>query len=122
MDILITDVTEMHAGNYCVAGWNRAENRMVRPLPNGANWTGAKLAQYGIAPGVTIRVQPQGIATGTYPHRTEDTPINSANIEIVGNGFTDWFGHDAPALAANLNAGFDGNLQRNSLWNGVKQG
>jgi len=35
MQILITDVTEMHQGNYCVAGWNLNAGTMVRPLPNG---------------------------------------------------------------------------------------
>jgi hypothetical protein len=30
MDILITDVTEMHAGNYCVAGWNATDRQMIR--------------------------------------------------------------------------------------------
>lgn len=39
MRLVITDVTEMHGGNYCVAGWNAQTDRMVRPLPNGANWT-----------------------------------------------------------------------------------
>ena len=30
MDILITDITEMHAGNYCVAGWNATDRQMIR--------------------------------------------------------------------------------------------
>ena len=33
MEILITDVTEMSGNNYCVAGWDAANKRMVRPLP-----------------------------------------------------------------------------------------
>jgi hypothetical protein len=39
MDIFITDVTEMHAGNYCVAGWDAAGGQMIGPLPGGFNWT-----------------------------------------------------------------------------------
>lgn len=60
MRLLITDVTEMHAGNYCVAGWCADENRMVRPLPNGANWARSWLRLSGIAPGATVQVQPIG--------------------------------------------------------------
>jgi hypothetical protein len=37
--ILITDVTEMK-GNYCVAGWDASDGRMIRPLAGGYNWTG----------------------------------------------------------------------------------
>jgi hypothetical protein len=48
MDILITDVTEMHASNYCVAGWDADGGRMIRPLPGGSNWTGHLLAAHGI--------------------------------------------------------------------------
>jgi hypothetical protein len=33
MQIVITDVTEMHQGNYCVAGWCPKSEKMVRPLP-----------------------------------------------------------------------------------------
>ena len=51
MDILITDVTEMHASNYCVAGWDADGGRMIRPLPGGSNWTGHLLAAHGIQPG-----------------------------------------------------------------------
>lgn len=32
MDILVTDVTEMNGGHYCVAGWCAATKRMVRPM------------------------------------------------------------------------------------------
>src|SRR5262245_9073350 len=70
MDILITDVTEMHAGNYCVAGWNASDGRMIRPLPGGSNWTGHLLAAFRLrlvgapeapcAPGLTLdRPMPQ---------------------------------------------------------------
>jgi hypothetical protein len=35
MDVLITDVTEMGGANYCVAGWDIAAKRMVRPCRTG---------------------------------------------------------------------------------------
>jgi hypothetical protein len=80
MEVLITDVTEMGAGNYCVAGWDIGAKRMVRPLPHGRNWTGALLGQHGIVVGKLIRIEPQGIPNGIYPHRTEDTPIDAGAI------------------------------------------
>lgn len=122
MDILITDVTEMHSGNYCVAGWNRQNQRMIRPLPAGANWTSALLVAHQIVPGVTIRVDPLGTANGAFPHRTEDTPVNRTSILRVGGTFSTWTGHAAPPTAPTLNEGFAGHVQWNSVWNGAKQG
>lgn len=122
MDILITDVTEMGGGNYCVAGWDIAARRMVRPLPNARNWTGALLGQHGISPGKLVRVEPQGTSNGIYPHLTEDTPIALASIKTSTKLFSDWLGASAPSVATDLSTGFDGHLQWNSEWNGVKQG
>ena len=35
MDILITDLTVMReGGNYCIAGWDSQNARMLRPLPD----------------------------------------------------------------------------------------
>ncbi len=116
MDILITDVTEMSGSVYCVAGWDAAANRMIRPLPNGQNWSAALLTQHGIAPGVTVRVTPRGTSNGAFPHRTEDTPIDPASIAIVPGGPA------VPQVAADLNTGFGGYLKWNSEWQNVKQG
>ena len=122
MDILITDVTEMGGGNYCVAGWDVDQNRMVRPLPDGSNWPAALLGQHGIVPGVTIAVARKGAATGIFPHKTEDTAIDPLTINTRGGLFTNWFGPNAPHLSASLSEGFDGNLDWNSIWNEVRQG
>src|SRR4051812_3486520 len=102
MWILITDVTEMHQGNYCVAGWNASAGRMVRPLPNGSNWTGAQLVKYGIQPGTTIRVGATAAPSGVYPHYTEDTPIDLASVKLVSADSKAWFGAGAPPLSPNL--------------------
>jgi hypothetical protein len=117
MDVLITDVTEMHSGNYCVAGWDVGGGRMIRPLPNGGNWTAALLAQHGIAPGITIRIVPNGAPAGAFPHRTEDTPIDASATTVVGGAFSNWLGVGAPPLEANLDASFGGHLHCNSEWN-----
>src|SRR5258705_9589263 len=122
MDILITDVTEMGDGTYCVAGWDTAARRMVRPLPNGSNWAADLLGQHGLVAGTTIHVEPRGKPSGIYPHLTEDTPIDLASITVSKDVFSNWLGDSAPQVAASLNDGFDGLLQWNSEWQGVKQG
>jgi hypothetical protein len=81
MDLLITDVTEMGGGIYCVAGWDIAARRMVRPLPAGSNWPAALLGQHGIVAGRMIRAEPRCKSNGIFPHLTEDTPIDAASIK-----------------------------------------
>jgi hypothetical protein len=122
MDILITDVTEMGQDNYCVAGWDTAANRMVRPLPNGGNWTASLVTQHGVVAGKLISVEPRGKANGGYPHLTEDTRIELASIKPSQGVFSDWLGESAPQVAASMGAGFDGHLQWNKEWKGVKEG
>jgi hypothetical protein len=123
MQILITDVTEMHQGNYCVAGWNPRTGTMVRPLPGGSNWTEPQLTKYGIRPGATIEVNASGAAQGgTYPHRTEDTPIDPGSIKLVSGGPKAWFGASAPPLAPTLAAAFQNNVQTTGVWNGARKG
>src|SRR5882724_1841473 len=123
MQILITDVTEMHQGNYCVAGWDSKTGTMVRPLPHGSNWTEAQLAQYGIQPGATIQVNASGAATGgVYPHRTEDTPIDLASVKLVSGGSSTWLGSGAPPLAQTLAAAFQNNVQTTGVWDGARKG
>jgi hypothetical protein len=122
MDILITDVTEMGQGTYCVAGWDPVAKRMVRPLPNGSNWTAALVIQHGVVAGRTIRAEPRGKPNGIYPHRTEDTPIDPDSIAASKDVFSGWLEDSAPEVAASLSSGFGGHLQWNKQWNGVKQG
>jgi hypothetical protein len=123
MKLLITEVTEMHGGNYCVAGWCAKTRTMVRPLPNGATWTAALLAQHGVVPGATLSVESNGAQpSSAYPHRTEDTPIDPASIRLLSAGPGPWFGPNAPPFAATLADAFEGNVRNNSEWNGSLQG
>jgi hypothetical protein len=74
--VLITELTRMHGGHYCVAGWNVHRDRIVRPLaplggPSGGHW----VLQDGRLPlqvGDLIHCQPVGGKQGTPPHSTED--------------------------------------------------
>jgi hypothetical protein len=123
MKLLITEVTEMHGGNFCVAGWRATKERMVRPLPAGANWTQGLLAQHGVAPGATLDVKSSGVAAnGAFPHLTEDTPIDPANIALVAPGPASWSGAAAPPSAHSVDDAFQGFVQFNSEWHGVRQG
>ncbi len=121
--LLITEVTEMSTGNYCVAGWCAQDNKMVRPLPNGGNSTATRLDTVGVTPGTTLLIVPNtAINNGVFPHRTEDTPVDSNNLNATAVNFRQWFGLNAPPAAATLSAAFENNLHSNSQWNGVSQG
>jgi hypothetical protein len=122
MELLITDVTEMGGENYCVAGWDVTANRMVRPLPNGSNWSTTLLREHGILAGRRIRAEPKGASNGIFPHRTEDTAIDPGSIEALEGVFSDWLGDSAPHVAADLETGFASHLKWNKVWNGVRQG
>jgi hypothetical protein len=123
MRLIITDLTEMSAGNYCVAGWHARTQRMIRPLPGGRNWTAASLAQFGINPGATIAFTPTGQThPGAYPHSTEDTVVDAANISFVSVGPINWAGPQAPPTFATVSQAFPQFLTHNSVWNGARQG
>lgn len=117
MDLLVTDLTEMHAGHYCVADWCAAEKRIVRPLPNGGHWTLPMLDTYRIRPGATIRVAPNASpGSGAYPHRTEDTRVVLASLQNLSLGPDPWFGPGAPPSSATLQEAFEGHVACNDHW------
>jgi hypothetical protein len=122
MELLITDVTVMHGGNYCVAGWNAPEGKMIRPLPLGHHWSAALLAKHSVVPGSLIHVQPSGKPNSAFPHRTEDMPINPDMIRFVSAGFVDWAGPAAPPTSFTIMDGFSGNVLWNSMWRNIRQG
>lgn len=73
--IIVTDLTEMHAGNFCVAGWDLDQNRMVRPLTSsGLNWT---LGYIGHRSFWSRRIltfdEVKTPNNRAYPHASEDT-------------------------------------------------
>ncbi|HUN43541.1 MAG TPA: hypothetical protein VMU81_24870 [Acetobacteraceae bacterium] len=123
MRLLITEVTDIHPGICCVAGWDPAGRRMVRPLPDGVHWPRSLIEAAGVAPGATIAVVPNRIRLrGDFPHRTEDLPIDLSPIEHLADRPIDWFGPDAPPAAASLNEAFGGTIRYTSLWRGHRRG
>lgn len=96
---------------------------MVRPLPNGANWTQALLGQHGVQPGATLAFQVLPVRHGgTFPHSTEDVVVDAARIALIDQGPLPWFGAGAPNVSPSIAAGFGGAAEHNSVWNGVFQG
>jgi hypothetical protein len=121
MEILITDVTEMSGNNYCVAGWDAANKRMVRPLPDGGHWPQALIAKCGIQPGTLLKAKPKGTPTGALPHLTEDTPIDATSISTSQTS-PDWTGATAPQISTTIAVAFSNCLQWNKVFRGVHQG
>ncbi len=73
--VLITEVTRMSNGVYCVAGFDVHSGKMIRPLqPPASNW---RLTSRDVfAPGNLVAFKYTGArGNGAYPHRTEDTVV-----------------------------------------------
>lgn len=122
MRLLITDVTEMSGGNFCVAGWSAQSSSMVRPLPNGSNWTLNGLAVHGISPGATVDFVPTGAqSTGAFPHQTEDKIVDANQISVQNIATPAWLGPTSAARAATVQEAFNGHVHHNSQFRGRLQ-
>lgn len=123
MRLVITDLTEMQGGNFCVAGWDAAGGRMVRPLPGGRNWTTGLLDRHRVAPGASIDVHPTGRPDRSrYPHRSEDTLVDADRIRHLDAPPVDWLGEDAPPAGMTLAAAFDGQLRHTDVRGTIRHG
>ena len=70
--VLITEVTRMGGGYFCVAGWDVHGERMVRPLQSsGGNWRLIE-DRYPFQVGELIHCIASSRAHGILPHSTED--------------------------------------------------
>jgi hypothetical protein len=121
--LVITELTEMQGGNFCVAGWDAGGGRMVRPLPDGRNWTAGLLTRYAVVPGASLEVRPVGRPEKSrYPHRSEDTLVDGDRISRIDAPPVDWLGEDGPPAGMTLAAAFDGHLHHTDLRGGVRHG
>jgi hypothetical protein len=121
MEILITDVTEMSGRNFCVAGWDAANKRMIRRLPDGGHWPQALIAKHGIQPGTVLTAEPKGTQTSALPHSAEDTPIDPTTISTSQTS-PDWTGTTAPEISLTIAQAFSNCLQWNKIFRGIHQG
>lgn len=112
ISIIVTDVTEMHSNMYCVAGWDQAAGRMVRPLPGGSNWPASAIGPDLITPGASLVVALTGAANSSYPHRTEDTPVDVRNWQVGVRDQGEWLRRVASSASPTLSAMFDGQVVR----------
>jgi hypothetical protein len=123
MDLLITDLTEMTGGHYSVAGWCAETSSMVRPLPRRPGWTADVLAAHGVAPGAVVTMSATSFpASGTYPHRTEDTLIHAESIRLVRPPAPGWLDAAPPAHAPSLAEAFQGRLMLTGARTGANLG
>lgn len=123
MELLITEITDMSAGTMCIAAWDAAGERTLRPLPDGHHWQSDSVRQLGLLPGSVIDVtaanKPHG---GDYPHRTEDFEISGAHVAPLKHGGVDWFGEEAPDVATSIATGFGNSVSHTKVWKGRRQG
>lgn len=122
MRLVVTDITQMGPKLYCLAGWDLNNKNMVRPLPNGKNWSRDVIDKNNVQVGSIIHVQSTGTHKANFPHLTEDVEINASNIKLEKDRFTDWLGDDGPEGFSDLNAAFSGNIKYNKEFKGCKQG
>lgn len=94
VELLVTDVTR-YGPLYCVAGWDRQQNCMIRPEPPDVNpnfestrfwdaaWAGPKQT---FSLGTIVRFDAKSVGSGfEYPHATEDRIVtDKKTIEVIG--------------------------------------
>lgn len=121
MHLIITDITEMKGG-FCVAGWDMERALMVRPLPNGHNWTADALKANKIALGAVVEFTPSGRAhPGDFPHSTEDSEVLLNHIRNTGETVGSWFSSKAPRTEKTIRAAFGSDISHSKIWNGIRQ-
>src|SRR4051794_33727523 len=122
-DLIVTDVTS-YGDLFCVAGWDRLSNRMIRPEPPGANaavessrfWSGQYAGPgraFDVGNVVRFSAAPAD-ASFPFPHATEDRLVDLAQPLNILETLT------VPAVAAaaagsispGLEAAFDNELIR----------
>lgn len=110
--VLISEVTRMSMGNYCVAGWDIHARCMVRPLQSsGANWklmpypsrsspssNGTSVADRSVfAVGHLVNCVLSGRRNTVYPHATEDLLLSAAPSLLESFDETTTYGLLLPA-------------------------
>lgn len=77
LPVLVSEVTRMNSGDYCIAGWDIHSHKMVRPLQaSGSNWKlGTNRSVFAV--GNLINCVPSGKRNSVYPHATEDLILST---------------------------------------------
>lgn len=111
--VLITDLTEMSTGNYCVAGWDWENQRMVRLLTRlGGDWTNLHVGQNGLWHRRLVRFQTVAMpANRAFPHASEDTFIDERSMQILPRP-NDWRATFLQSESPGIDAVFGGALSQ----------
>lgn len=113
LDILVTEVTNMHNGYVCVGGWCELESRMVRPLSGRREHWNESLAKPELFQfGNVVRIVPAGFSSGRgLPHAREDCVVNG-HPERIGNVETsDLADALSPSESPSIQKLFNGQMQ-----------
>ncbi len=86
MQIIVTDVTLMHNGHVCVAGWDLERKCMVRPLAGpGQHWAEEMAGEHLFEMGNVVQLVPSKARnTRGLPHAREDVIIKE-EPELIGS-------------------------------------
>lgn len=107
--VVVTDVTEMGSGWYCVAGWDAAAGRMVRPLSApGKHWGREWIGPLGLWPGNAADFEDGGTpAISRAPHAREDRLVVPGSMRILRSGEgAGWLRQVAGSVSASMQAAF----------------
>ncbi|WP_417803279.1 hypothetical protein [Thalassospira lucentensis] len=119
MRVVVTEVTDMTAGNHCVAAFNLDDRRMLRLLPDGGNWPSALVQEYNLSPGSVLEVTLSGVPhNGSLPHSKEDARIVSTSIDAVEPPFRGWLNEQFISIYESLGQAFSDHLEVSSSWKG----
>ena len=104
--VLVTEVTRMTRGYYCVAGWDMHQRRMVRPLQaTGENWR-LESDRSVFRVGHVIDCSPNGQQRVGYPHATEDLPLSRTPVLLDTWGESETHAYLLPTTERSIRAVF----------------
>lgn len=120
--IIVTDVTR-YGTLFCVAGWDSANSRMIRPLPptsgasESSHFWGSDLAGHGrvFFPGAEVELEGDSYAGYENPHTTEDWLLTHVSPKLLQSHPLSKIANLAPAnLYTTVGRAFGPALKRQS--------
>ena len=86
MRVVVTEVTNMSGTMHCVAACDVSTGAMIRPKPDGRNWTNEQIRHLGVKPNIILNL---GANTrrqneSYLPHRNEDVALPYVEIQAEG--------------------------------------
>ena len=84
LDIIVSEVTNMHHGYVCVGGWCESEGQMIRPLSGPReHWNEMMAGPDLFQVGNIVRIVPAGFSSARgLPHAREDCVVNGHPVRV----------------------------------------